>query len=697
MGGLRARPGKREARTMNDAAANPLLARWDGPFGLPPFADVRVEHFAPALDAALADHLRELRRIADTAEPPTFANTIVAFDTSGRALERIAPVFFAFTATCTSPALQAVEREYAPRLFAHHAAIRLDERLFARIDAVHAQREALGLPPEARRLLERTWLDFVHAGARLSPDARRRIGEIEERLAAISTQFRQNLLGDEAAWLLVLRDEADLAGLPPDVRTAAREAARERGLADAWAITLSRSLVMPFLAHSDRRDLRERAFDAWIRRGEHDGPHDNRPLVRELVALRGELARLHGYATFAHFALTDRMAGTPAAVADLLHRVWAPACAKAAAERDVLAAAARELGHGVDIAPWDWRYFAEKVRASRYRLDDAEVKPYFELDRMEAAAFDCARRLFGVEFVRRADLAGWHPDVRVYEVRARDGATVGLFLADHFARPGKRSGAWMSTLRMQSRAAGDVLPIIGNHNNFARAPAGEPTLLSPDDLRTLFHEFGHGLHGLLSNVTYERLAGTNVLRDFVEMPSQVFEHWAFEPEVLRRHARHCRTGEPIPEALCARFREARRFDQGFDAVEYTASALVDMALHAHPDPAHLDLAAFEAAELARLGMPREIVMRHRLPHFNHLFSGGYAAGYYVYMWAEVLDADAWSAFVEAGDPFDAATAERLHRFVYSAGATLDPMAAFRAFRGRDPRVEPMLAERGLIG
>lgn len=680
---------------MNDAPANPLRAPWDGPFGLPPFARIRAEHFAPALEAALADHLREVRALADDPAPPTFENTIVAYDGGGRALERIAPVFFTLAATCTTPALQAVEREYAPRLFAHMATIHLDPRLFARVDAVHAQRDTLGLPPEAQRLVERTWLDFVVAGARLPADARRRIGEIEARLAAISTQFRQNLLADEADWQLVLRDEADLAGLPPDVRTAARAAAAARGIADAWAITLSRSLVMPFLTHSDRRDLRERAFAAWTRRGEHDGARDNRPLVRELVALRHELARLHGYATFADFALTDRMAGTPAAVEALLMRVWAPARAKAAAERDALAAAARERGDDGEFAAWDWRYYAEKVRAARLRVDEADLKPYFALDRMQEAAFDCARRLFGVGFVRRHDLAGWHPDVRVYEVRGRDGAAIGLFLTDPFARPGKRSGAWMNTLRLQSRAAGPVLPIVCNHNNFAQAPAGEPTLLSADDLRTLFHEFGHGLHGLLSNVTYERLAGTNVVRDFVEMPSQLFEHWAFEPEVLRRHALHCRTGEPIPDALVARVRDERGFSQGFDTVEYTASALVDMALHAHPDPANLDVAAFEASELFRIGMPKEIAMRHRLPHFNHLFSGGYAAGYYVYMWAEVLDADAWSAFVEAGDPFDAATAERLHRYVYSAGATRDPMAAFRAFRGRDPRVEPMLAERGL--
>ncbi|MBK9117631.1 MAG: M3 family metallopeptidase [Betaproteobacteria bacterium] len=680
---------------MTDALANPLLARWDGPFGLPPFAAIRVEHFAPALEAALAEHLQEVRALADAETPPTFENTIVAFDCGGRALERIGPVFFTLAASCTSPALQAVEREFAPRLFAHYATVRLDARLFARVDAVYARRDALGLPPEAKRLVERTWLDFVHAGARLPADARQRIGEIEERLAALSTQFRQNLLADETEWLLVLHGEADLAGLPADVRTAARAAAAAHGVADAWAITLSRSLVVPFLAHSDRRDLRERAFVAWTRRGEHDGPHDNRPLVREIVALRHELARLHGYATFADFALVDRMAGTPVAVAELLARVWAPACAKAAAEREALAAAARERGDASEIAPWDWRYYAEKVRAARHRVDEAALKPYFALDRMQAAAFDCARRLFGVVFVPREDLAGWHPDVRVYEVRGRDDATIGVFLADHFARPGKRSGAWMSSLRMQSRAAGDVLPVVGNHNNFARAPAGEPTLLSADDVRTLFHEFGHGLHGLLSNVTYERLSGANVLRDFVEMPSQLFEHWAFEPEVLRRHARHCVTGEPIPDALIARVREARGFSQGFDTVEYTASALVDMALHAHPDPGRLDPAAFEAAELTRLRMPKEIVMRHRLPHFTHLFSGAYAAGYYVYMWAEVLDADAYTAFVEAGDPFDPATAERLYRYVYSAGASLDPMEAFRAFRGREPRVEPMLAERGL--
>jgi peptidyl-dipeptidase Dcp len=465
---------------------------------------------------------------------------------------------------------------------------------------------------------------------------------------------------------------------------------------DAWVITLSRSLVVPFLTHSDRRDLRAEAFRAWTGRGAQDGAHDNRPVAREIVALRHELARLHGHANFAEFALIDRMAGRPDAVAALLARVWEPAKAKAAAECTALRAAAAARGDDITIEPWDWRYYAEKVRAAEYHFDDAELKPYFPLDRMLAAMFDCAHRLFGVRFHARPDLKAYHPDVRVYEVRARGDATIGVFLSDNFARPTKRGGAWMSAYRAQSRVDGDVLPIVANNNNFAKAPDGEPTLLSADDLRTLFHEFGHGLHGLLSQVTYERLSGTQVLRDFVEMPSQIFEHWAFEPEVLRRHALHFRTGEPIPEALLARFREARRFNQGFETVEYTACALVDMALHAHADPAGLDLDAFENAELARLGMPREIVLRHRLPHFSHLFGGGgYAAGYYVYMWAEVLDADGYAAFVEAGDPFAPAVAERLLRYVYSTGGTLDPAAAYRAFRGRDARVEPMLAGRGL--
>jgi peptidyl-dipeptidase Dcp len=682
---------------MNDIDRNPLLQPWDAPFGLPPFAQVASAHFAPAFDVALHAHDAEIDAIARNPEPPSFENTAAALDRSGRQLARIESLFWNLAASETSPALQAVEREMAPRLAAHHSAIRLHPRLFARLDRIHAQRGRLALSPEESCLLERLHLDFVLEGARLSEAAKARMAEIVERLALLTTRFSQNVLADESSYSLVLRDERDLAGLPDLVRDTAREAARERGLDDGFVITLNRSLIVPFLTFSDRRDLREEAFRAWTRRGENDGEHDNRGIAREILALRTEQARLHGHADYADHALIDRMAKTPAAVAALLTQVWEPAKARAVAERDALRAMALACGERHPIEPWDWRYYAEKVRKARYDLDDAALKPYFTLERMVEAAFDCAHRLFGIRFVLRPDLKAYHPDVLVYEVRDRDDRTFGVFLADNFSRTTKQGGAWMSVYRSQSRSAGETLPIVVNNNNFAKAPPGEQTLLSADDVRTLFHEFGHGLHGLLSQVTYERLSGTNVLQDFVELPSQIYEHWAFEPEVLKRHALHHQTGVPIPDALIERLREARRFNQGFETVEYVACALVDMALHSRSDADGVDITEFEREHLAKIGMPREIVMRHRLPHFGHLFSGAaYAAGYYVYLWAEVLDADGFDAFLEAGDIFDPATAERLRRYVYAAGGTLDPAAAYRAFRGRDPSVEPMLAKRGLI-
>ncbi len=678
---------------MTNDHANPLLQPWDEPFGVPPFTLVRAEHFGPAFEQAMAAHRTEIDRIANASEAPTFENTIAALDRSGRLLARTAQLFFNLTASNTSPELQAVERDVAPKLAAHDNATLLDAKLFGRIDELHAKRAALSLSPEQIRLLDRVHLDSVLAGARLSSEAKTRLSEIVERLAQLQTSFSQNVLADEAAWCLWLHNEDDLKGLPQAVRAAAKSAAEQRGKPEAWAITLSRSLVVPFLTHSERRDLREQAFKAWTRRGENDGAHDNRPIAREILKLRAEQARLNGYASFADYALVDRMAGKPAAVADLLERVWEPAKAKAVEEGKALRAIAASRGESTDIAPWDWRYYAELVRQARYHVDDAMIKPYFSLDRMVEAAFDCAHRLFGIEFVKRPDITAYHPDVRAYEVR-RGEYPIGVFLHDNFARPTKRGGAWMSHYRSQSRIDGDVLPIVVNNNNFAK---GAPTLLSLDDVRTLFHEFGHGLHGLLSQVTYERLSGTRVLRDFVELPSQLFEHWALEPQVLKKHALHVETGEPIPDELIDRLQRARRFNQGFETVEYTACALLDMALHARADPDGVDISSFEQSELARLGMPREMVLRHRLPHFSHLFSSSsYAAGYYVYMWAEVLDADGYDAFVEAGNPFDPAVAARLLKYVYSAGNSIEPRAAYRAFRGRDPVVEPLLAKRGLI-
>ena len=677
---------------------NPLLTPWTAPFGLPPFAEIEAAHFAPAFEQALAEHRAELDLIAAQAAPPTFDNTVAAFDRSGRLLARIEPTFDTLAASATSPALQAVQRAMAAPLAAHSSAVYMHAGLFARIDALHRERQALGLTPEQLRLLERVHLDFVRAGAQLAPAAQTRYAQLMGRLAELNTQFAQHVLGEESGYQLLLSGEDELAGLPGFVRAAAAEAAQARGLAAGMhAITLSRSLIVPFLTFSIRRDLREQAWRAWVSRGEQAGPHDNRAIAQEILSLRNEQARLHGHRCYADYALTDRMAHTQAAVTDLLNRVWTPALAAAAAEQDALLGTMASLGHSHSLEAWDWRFYAEKVRLARYDLDEAETKPYFSLDAMVGALFDCAQRLFGLRFIARPDVAAYHPDVRVYEVRNAADQVRGVFIQDNFARTTKRSGAWMNALRWQSKNQIDALPVILNNNNFAKASPGEPTLLSFDDARTLFHEFGHGLHGLLSDVTYERLSGTQVLSDFVELPSQIFEHWITEPEVLKQHARHYQTGAPIPDALLAKLKAARMFGLGFETVRYTASALVDMAAHALTDAVGPDVVAFEASTVAALGLPSAVGMNHRMTHFQHLFSGSsYAAGYYVYLWAEVLDCDGYEAFVEAGSPFDAAVAARLRDCIYASGNSREPGAAFRDFRGRDASVEPMLRDRGLL-
>ncbi len=677
---------------------NPLLENWATPYALPPFALVRAEHFLSAFAAALAEHRSEIDALAAATDAPTFNNTLSAFDRSGRLLARVRELFFNLAAAETSPALQKVELEIAPKLAEHNSAIYMNAALFARIKAIYSQADALGLSHEQQRLLDRVHLDFVRAGANLADAAKSRYAQVVARLAELTTQFSQNVLADEASYQLLLTNEADLAGLPAFLRNAAKEAAEARDIKDAHVITLSRSLLMPFLTFSERRDLREQALRAWLARGEHTGASDNRPIAVEILQLRLEQGNLHGYVTFADYALVDRMAGKPAAVQNLLSKVWEPAKQRALAELDAIKATALATGSTHAIEQWDWRFYAEKVRQTRYQLDDAETKPYFELNAMIGAMFDCAGKLFGLSFEEKMGVPMYHPDVRTFEVKDASGAVVGIFLSDNFARASKSGGAWMSAYRWQSRMSGsDVIPIIANHNNFAKAPAGEPTLLSLDDVRTLFHEFGHGLHGLLSNVTFERLSGTNVLQDYVELPSQLFEHWALESVVLDKHAKHFKTGASIPAVLRERIEAARLFNKGYETVQYTSSALVDMAVHAVTDYEEFDVVAFEKAELTRLGMPAAIPMNHRLTHFRHLFAGdSYAAGYYVYMWAEVLDADAFDAFVEAGDPFDATTAARLHRYVYSAGNTIEPRDGYAAFRGRAAKVEPMLRKKGLL-
>jgi len=681
-----------------DAAANPLLGTWTADHGLPPFDRCEACHFKPAFEVALAEHRAEVEAIAALAEPPSFENTVAAFDRTGRLLGRTQMLFGTLTSSHTSVELQAVQREMAAPLAAHESAIYMNAALFQRFDALHRQRESLDLRPEQLRLLERFHLDFVRAGARLGAAESARYAQLMQELAELHTRFGQNVLADEADFRLLLLTEEDLAGLPDFVRAAARQAALDRCVSEGYVITLSRSLILPFLTFSERRDLRERAWKAWTCRGEHEGATDNRQVARDILVRRKEQAALHGHACYADYVLADTMAGKREAVQGLLGRVWPAALAAADGERQGIEAQMRELGVTHELEAWDWRFYAEKLRQCRYSLDEAELKPYFPLQAMVGALFDCAHRLFGLSFAHRADLIGYHPDVRVYEV-SRQGQLVALFLHDNFARPSKRSGAWMNALRWQARngrEGQDQLPVILNNNNFAKGASGEPTLLGYEDVRTLFHEFGHGLHGMLSNVEYERLSGTQVLRDFVELPSQIFEHWMAEPEVLQAHARHYRTGEPIPPQLLERLKAARNFSQGYETVRYTASALIDMAIHSRTDERAPDIAAFEAQVLADLGAPAVMGVNHRFPHFLHLFSGsGYAAGYYVYMWAEVLDCDGFDAFVEAGSAFDPGVAKRLLDNVLSVGNSREPGAAYRAFRGRDATVLPMLRERGL--
>jgi peptidyl-dipeptidase Dcp len=685
---------------MSASLANPLLQPWIAPFGLPPFASINAVHFAPALAQAMAEHRQELDAIASQTDAPSFDNTLARLDRSGRALARVGSVFHNLCASETSPALQKVQREMAEPMAAHNNAMYMHAGLFARIDDLYREQSSLGLTAEQARLLSQMHSDFVRAGARLQGAAGARYAQVTERLATLTTAFGQNVLADETSFRLALHSEAELAGLPEFVRAAAAQAAAERGL-QGHVITLSRSLVVPFLTFSERRDLREAAWRAWTSRGEHDGAHDNRPLIREIMILRCEQAKLLGYPSYADYALDNTMARSQSAVMGLLENVWQRALPAVERERVELMAEMKASGTDHALECWDWRYWAEKVKQKRFAIDDAEVKPYFALDRMVEAAFDCATRLFGVHFEPRHDLPVYHPDVKAYEVRTGGGQLVGVFLHDNFARPSKRSGAWMSSYREQSRNSSDgqaVAPIIVNNNNFAKSAPGKPTLLSFDDVRTLFHEFGHGLHGLLSDVGYERLSGTNVLRDFVELPSQLFEHWMSEPDVLRRHARHVDTGQPIPEGLIQRLQAAQRFGQGYETVRYTASALTDMALHALPaDQQPSDVVAFEAQVLRERGLPQGVGLNHRFPHFQHLFSGySYAAGYYVYLWAEVLDADAFQAFVEAGNPFDATVARKLKQHIYAAGDSVAPESTYQAFRGRAATIEPMLRDRGLL-
>ncbi|MCC5954523.1 MAG: M3 family metallopeptidase [Natronohydrobacter sp.] len=664
---------------------NSLLADWQTEFQLPPFRDIHDEDFAPAFDAALEAGRAAYAAIAAAAEPPTFANTIAAMEQADGLLDRVAGVFFNLSSSDSNAARETLQRDLSPKLSAYSSEIVNNKTLFQRIEALWEARDTLVLEPEQARVLMLYRRMFLRAGAALEGEDAARLTAVKSRLATLGTQFTQNLLADERDWMMPLED---LAGLPDFVISSANSAAEERGR-DGYVLTLSRSLIVPFLQFSERRDLREIAYEAWVARGANGGATDNRAIAAEILALRAERAQLLGYENFARYKLETEMAGTPDAVRELLMQVWEPARSKALADAEKLEAMLRADGHAGPLEPWDWRYYAEKLRRAEHDIDEAALKPYLALDNMIAAAFDCAGRLFGLEF-RPLDVPLYHPDARAWEV-TREGRHMAVFIGDYFARASKRSGAWCSTMRGQRKLGGDVRPIVVNICNFAK---GDPALLSYDDARTLFHEFGHALHQMLSDVTHGFIAGTSVARDFVELPSQLYEHWLEVPEVLNQHARHVETGAAMPADLLERLLGAQNFDQGFATVEYVASALVDLEFHDGPPPA--DPMQKQAEVLDALGMPRAIRMRHATPHFAHVFSGdGYSSGYYSYMWSEVMDADAFEAFRETGDAFDRQTASRLERFILSAGGSDEAETLYTAFRGRMPGVEALLKGRGL--
>ena len=667
---------------------NPLLADWDTPFQIAPFDKISDDDFAPALDAALASHAAEIAVIAGATDAPSFANTVEALEAVGKDLDKVLGTFYTVAGADSNPAREALQRDFSPKLAAHFSEISANKALFQRVASVWNERETLDLTDEQARVLMLSYRGFVRAGAALEGEEEDRIKAIKARLAVLGTKFTQNLLGDEREWFMEL-DETDLGGLPEFVVATARAAGKEKGV-DGPIVTLSRSLIVPFLQFSTRRDLREIAYKAWGARGANGGETDNREIAAETLQLRSERAQLLGHDNFAQYKLETEMAKTPQAVRDLLMSVWKPAKAQANADAWILQQMMNSDGVNGELEPWDWRFYSERRRRELHDLDEAELKPYFQLDRMIEASFSCATRLFGLKF-QPLDVPLYHEDCRAWEV-TRDGEHVAVFVGDYFARGSKRSGAWCSAMRAQAKFPAAQAPIVMNVCNFAKS---DPALLSYDDARTLFHEFGHALHQMLSNVTYESVSGTSVARDFVELPSQLYEHWLDVPEVLSEFATHAETGAAMPSELLEKVLAAATYDMGFSTVEYVASALVDLEFHDSDAPA--DPMAKQAEILANLGMPHAISMRHATPHFAHVFSGdGYSSGYYSYMWSEVMDADAFAAFEEAGGAFDPERARALEDNILSTGGSRDAAELYVAFRGRLPGVDALLKGRGLV-
>ena len=683
-----------QSMSIEGSQNNPFFEKWDTPFGAPPFDLIKTEHYSYAFDKAMQAHKDEIQLIADADSAPTFDNTLGEMERAGSALSRVSRVFSNVAITESNEQLQALQREISPKLSRHGNAILMNDALFERIKAVYDSRADAGLDAEQMRLTERIYGDFVRAGANLNEQDKARLANINEQLSTLTTAFGQNSLNDSQAFALELTKN-DLAGLPESVINAAAAQAASRGLDEKYVITLNRSSVQPFLQFSERRDLRQKAFEGWALRGDNNNEFDNKENIQKIVALRAERAQLLGYEHHSDYVLSNAMAETPQAAMDLLLKVWEPAVQMAEKEKQWILEVMAQEGAEHELAPWDWRFYAEKVRKSRFNLDQSEITQYFELNNMIEAQFYVANKLFGLSFEERSDIPVYNEVVRVWEVKDVKGESIGLFFGDYYARATKRSGAWMSAFRMQQKLDGDVKPLILNNMNLNKPADGEPTLMSYGDAVTLFHEFGHALHGLLSNVTYPTLSGTNVPRDWVEFPAQIYEHFIAQPEMLKKFARHYETNEAMPDALINKIKEASTFNQGFATVEFTASALVDMAYHQKTEVGEFDVKAFEDKVLNEYGKPDEIIMRHRSTHFGHIFAGGYSSAYYAYMWSEILDADGFDAFLEANDIFDEETSQRLYQYVFSTGDTLNYLDAYVGFRGREPSTDALLRNRGL--
>jgi peptidyl-dipeptidase Dcp len=675
---------------------NPFFGAWTTPFGVPPFEEIKHAHFLPAMVRGMAEHDAEVQDIVANPDPPTFANTIEALERSGEMLGRVRQVFYGLLSARTDDELNQIAEEVSPMLSRHYDNILLNQALFGRVKAVYEKRDGLSLSVEARTLLEETWQDFIRGGANLDAREQDELRAINEKLSVLTLQFGQNILKEDNGFQLVLEQEEDLAGLPERVVSGGARAAQEAGLSGKWLFTLHKPSLFPFMTYSTRRDLREKLYRGYIERGANGNALDNRKLLVDIIALRSRKATLFGFKNYAEFALSRRVAGTPENVSKLLTKLWQPALARAKSELAEMQALADREGATFKLASWDWWFYAEKVRKARYDLDDQELRPYFELGRVQQGAFDVAHKLYGIRFVLRRDVPTYHEDVKVFEVLDADGTHLGLFYTDFFPRASKRGGAWCGTYRDSHRRNGKkVYPVVNNVGNFSMPTAGKPALLSFEEVTTLFHEFGHALHVLFNDTRYVRTADA-VRVDFVELPSQIMENWASEPEVLKMYARHYETGEPIPDELIAKMQRSATFNQGFGTVEYLAASILDMAWHTADIEGDVDVMAFEEEVLGQIGLIPEIVSRYRSPYFRHIFSGAYyAAGYYSYIWAAVLDADAFEAFKENG-LFDRKTASAFREHVLSRGGSEDQMLLYKRFRGADPKIEPLLKRRGLI-